>query len=256
MRDFRNAKAMAQSLRSGLAAKGVKISVGQSLELVSEMLGVADWNTLAAIIRANKLVSAEGASASVRAAAEGNPVLTISADLTAARDRALRFAAQRKHEYAALEHLLLSLIEDADASAAMSLYNADLASLKQKLVDHLDYKLGVLVIANGRDPRPTAAFQRVFGRAQHRALELGHSTITGLSILEAILSETESPAARFLSEQGITRQDVFNLIAHGNQWRRGQEFVQQWLKLRPVLTRRLRAQRKRLALKARFKDDA
>jgi glyoxalase superfamily protein/ClpA/ClpB-like protein len=256
MRDFRNAKAMAQTLRASLVAKSVKISISQSLELVSEMLGVADWNTLAAIIRANKSVSPEKASASVLAAGEGNPVLPVSVDLTATRDRAIRFAAQRKHEYATLEHLLLSLTEDADASAAMSVYDADLVSLKGKLVDHLDYKLGALVIHNGWNPRPTAAFQRVFGRAQHRALELGHSTITGANILEAILFETESPAARFLAEQGITRQDIFNLIDHGNEWHRIQEYRQQWLKLRPVQTRRWRAKRRRLALKARSKDDA
>jgi ATP-dependent Clp protease ATP-binding subunit ClpA len=256
MRDFRNAKAMAQTLRANLAAKSVKISVSQSLELVSEMLGVADWNTLAALIRTNKSVSPEGVSDSVMAAGENTPVLPVSADLTATRDRALRFAAQRKHEYATLEHLLLSLIEDADASAAMTVYNANLVSLKGKLVDHLDNKLDALVINNGLDPKPTAAFQRVFGRAQHRALELGHSTITGTNILEAILFETESPAARFLAEQGITRQDILNLIAHGKAWHRGQEFVQQWLKLRPAQTRRLKAKRRRLALKARPKDIA
>lgn len=256
MRDFRNAKAMAQTLRASLAAKSIRISVSQSLELVSEMLGAADWNTLAAIIRTNKSVSPERASASVLAAGEGNPVLPVSDDLTTTRDRAIRFAAQRKHEYATLEHLLLSLIDDADASAAMSLYGADLVSLKGKLVDHLDYKLGALVIHNGWDPRPTAAFQRVFGRAQQRAVELGHSTITGVNILEALLFETESPAARFLAEHEITRQDILNLIAHGNGWRRGQEFKQQWLKLRPVITRRLRAKRRRLALKARSRDGA
>ena len=31
MRDFRNAKAMAQTLRAALAAKGLKITVSQSL---------------------------------------------------------------------------------------------------------------------------------------------------------------------------------------------------------------------------------
>ncbi|WP_407169724.1 glyoxalase superfamily protein [Bradyrhizobium sp. ORS 111] len=195
MRDFRNAKAMAQTLRAGLAAKSVKISASQSLELVAEMLGVADWNTLAAIIRTDRSVSPKRASTAVPAAGVGNPVLPVSADLTAIRERAIRFADQRKHDYATLEHLLLSLIEDADASAAMSVYNADLASLEGKLVDHLDNKLGILVIDFGCDPKPTAAFQRVFQRAQHRALELGHSTLTGVNILESILFETESPAA-------------------------------------------------------------
>jgi glyoxalase superfamily protein/ClpA/ClpB-like protein len=219
MRDFRNAKAMAQTLRAGLAAKSVKISVSQSLELVSMMFGVADWNTLAAIIRTGKSVSPERTSTAVLAEGEGNPVLPVSADLTATRERAIRFATHRKHEYATLEHLLLSLLEDADASDAMRIYNADFAALKEKLVDHLDNKLGILVIDNGWDPKLTAAFQRVFQRAQHRALGLGQSSITGENILEAILFETESPAARLLAEQGITRQ-FFALIPHARRWDR------------------------------------
>jgi hypothetical protein len=219
MRDFRNAKAMAQTLRAGLAAKDVNISVSQSLELVSEMLGVTDWNTLAAIIRTDKSVSPKRAPIAVLAAGEGNPVLPVSADLTATRERAIRFATQRNHQYATLEHLLLSLIEDADASDAMDVYNVDLGSLEGKLVDHLGDKLGIEVVDGGCDPKPSAAFQRVFQRAQHRAVELGHSTITGENILEAILFETESPAGRFLAEQKITRQ-FFALIPHARRWAR------------------------------------
>lgn len=51
MRDFRDAKAMAQTLRSFLAAKGFKITTSQSLEMIAQLFGVADWNTLAAAIR-------------------------------------------------------------------------------------------------------------------------------------------------------------------------------------------------------------
>ena len=50
MRDFRDAKAMARTLRAALAAKGLRITNSQSLEFVAEMFGVADWNTLAAAI--------------------------------------------------------------------------------------------------------------------------------------------------------------------------------------------------------------
>ncbi len=219
MRDFRNAKAMAQTLRAGLAAKNVKISVSQSLELVSTMFGAADWNTLAAIIRADKSASLERTSTPVLAAGEGKPVLPRSAELTATRERALRFAAQRKHEYATLEHLLLSLLEDANAADAMRVYRADFAALSEKLVGHLDDKLGIQVIDGGCDPKPSAPFQRVFERAQHRASGLGQSNITGENILEAILFETESPAARFLVEQGITRL-FFALIPHAREWDR------------------------------------
>ncbi|MCA3567233.1 LON peptidase substrate-binding domain-containing protein [Bradyrhizobium sp.] len=54
MRDFRDAKAMARTLRASLTAKTVSISHGESLELVSRMLGVADWNTLSAEIQASR----------------------------------------------------------------------------------------------------------------------------------------------------------------------------------------------------------
>jgi len=52
MRDFRDAKAMARSLREALAAKGVTISNSETLELTAKMLGERDWNTLSAAIDA------------------------------------------------------------------------------------------------------------------------------------------------------------------------------------------------------------
>jgi ATP-dependent Lon protease len=51
MRDFRDAKSMAQTLRQSLTVKSVTVSHSESLELVSKMLGAADWNTLSAVIR-------------------------------------------------------------------------------------------------------------------------------------------------------------------------------------------------------------
>ena len=51
MRDFRDAKSMAQTLRESLTTKAVTISHSESLELVSKMLGVADWNTLSALLQ-------------------------------------------------------------------------------------------------------------------------------------------------------------------------------------------------------------
>jgi ribosomal protein S1 len=55
MRDFRDAKAMARTLRETLAAKAVTISNSEGLELVARMLGQRDWNTLAAAIVAARL---------------------------------------------------------------------------------------------------------------------------------------------------------------------------------------------------------
>ena len=54
MRDFRDAKTMAQTLRDSLTSKAVTISHSESLELVSKMFGVADWNTLSAMLKTER----------------------------------------------------------------------------------------------------------------------------------------------------------------------------------------------------------
>jgi ATP-dependent Lon protease len=51
MRDFRDAKAMAQTLRDALKAKSVTLTHSESLELIARTLGLHDWNELAARIQ-------------------------------------------------------------------------------------------------------------------------------------------------------------------------------------------------------------
>ena len=51
MRDFRDAKAMAQTLREALNAKSVSINHSEELELIAKIFGCRDWNALAARIQ-------------------------------------------------------------------------------------------------------------------------------------------------------------------------------------------------------------
>ena len=132
--------------------------------------------------------------------------------LQATRRRALDYATQRKHQYATLEHLLLALIDDTDASAVMQACNADLDALKGKLLGYLDNELKNLVVENGGDARPTDAFARVTQRSQLHAQALGRPVVTGADTLLALFPETRSPAARQLAEQGITRAQAAGFI--------------------------------------------
>ncbi len=52
MRDFRDAKAMASTLRDELAARSVQLSRADCLEVIAKAFGAADWNTLSAQIKA------------------------------------------------------------------------------------------------------------------------------------------------------------------------------------------------------------
>jgi len=54
MRDFRDAKAMAQTLREALQAKSVSLTHSESLELVARVLGFHDWNVLSARIQSEQ----------------------------------------------------------------------------------------------------------------------------------------------------------------------------------------------------------
>jgi ATP-dependent Lon protease len=62
MRDFRDAKAMAQTLRDSLTHKAINISHSESLELVSKMLGLPDWNTLSALLQSERRDTARPAA--------------------------------------------------------------------------------------------------------------------------------------------------------------------------------------------------
>ena len=48
MRTYKEAKAMAKSLRDALAAKSILLSHSNCLEIVAKQWGFADWNTLSA----------------------------------------------------------------------------------------------------------------------------------------------------------------------------------------------------------------
>ena len=129
--------------------------------------------------------------------------------------RAVSYANQRRHEYATLEHLLLALIDDPDASSVMEACNVDLTTLRAALTLYVDNDLAALATADGDDAKPTAGFQRVIQRAVIHVQSSGREEVSGANVLVAIFSERESHAAYFLQQQEMTRYDAVNFIAHG-----------------------------------------
>lgn len=200
MRDFRDSKAMAHTLRAALATKGFKITVGQSLELTAEMFGLPDWNTLAAAV--GRGVTSEAADKPLPRRANTVWPSGFAPELYATLDRAIACAKDRKHEFATLEHLLLALLDDADASAAMTAEKVDLGALREDTVAYIDGKLKTWVMMRDERPTtPTVAFRRVVHQATVRSLM---RETTGVDVLAAIFGENASPAVWLLSEHGMT----------------------------------------------------
>ena len=140
---------------------------------------------------------------------------SFSRQLEESLHRAVALANERKHEYATLEHLLLSLIDDEDSVGVMKACDVDLAVLKTTLTNYVDNELKSLVVDDGEDAKPTPSFQRVIQRAVIPVQSSGRDEVTGANVLVAIFSERESHAAYFLQEQEMTRYDAVNYIAHG-----------------------------------------
>ena len=140
---------------------------------------------------------------------------SFSSSLEEALHRALEYANDRSHEYVTLEHLLLALIDDRDASAVMRACDVDIEVLRKKVTQYLDEELSNHVIADDQDAQPTAGFQRVIHRAIIHVQSSGREEVTGANVLIAIFAERESHAAFFLQEQDMTRFDAVQYISHG-----------------------------------------
>ena len=128
---------------------------------------------------------------------------------------ALKHAGDRAHEYATLEHLLLALIEDADAAKVMQACGVDLGELSDIIITYLDTELESLRVEGKVDPSPTSGFQRVVQRAILHVQSSGKDVVTGANVLVALFSERESYAVYFLQQQDMSRLDAVSFISHG-----------------------------------------
>src|SRR5580658_1281116 len=139
----------------------------------------------------------------------------LSRNLEKTLHRALAYANERRHEYATLEHLLLSLTEDQDSVAVLRACTVDLDKLRRDLLNYVDNDLASLISSHVEDAKPTASFQRVLQRAAIHVQSSGREEVTGASVLVAMFAERESHAVYFLQEQEMTRFDAVNYISHG-----------------------------------------
>ncbi len=141
---------------------------------------------------------------------------SFSSSLEKSIHSALKLANERNHELATLEHLLLALLDERDASNVLNACNVNIDLLRNNIENFLNNELGSLVTeVEGSEAVPTTGFQRVIQRAAIHVQSSGRNEVTGANVLVAIFAERESHAAFFLQEQEMTRYDAVNFIAHG-----------------------------------------
>ena len=140
----------------------------------------------------------------------------LSRELEVTLNLAFKTAREKRHEFMTVEHLLLALLDDASASNVLKACGADLAILRQDLVEFIDSTMPTIPdVQLEQETQPTHGFQRVLQRAVFQVNSANHSEVVGANVVVAIFSEQESQAVYFLRLQNVARIDVVNFISHG-----------------------------------------
>jgi len=124
-------------------------------------------------------------------------------------------ARQKRHEFITVEHLLLALLDNPTAAEVLRACAANIEELRKALMDFIAAHTPTVAGSEEIDTQPTLGFQRVIQRAILHVQSSGKKEVTGANVLVAIFGEKDSHAVYFLHQQGVTRLDVVNFIAHG-----------------------------------------
>ncbi|MES2957817.1 MAG: ATP-dependent Clp protease ATP-binding subunit ClpA [Pseudomonadota bacterium] len=126
-------------------------------------------------------------------------------------------ARQQRHEFITVEHLLLALLDNPSAAEVLRACAANIEDLRKSLAAFIKENTPTVGGDEEVDTQPTLGFQRVIQRAiMHvQSTGSGKKEVTGANVLVAIFGEKDSHAVYYLHQQGVTRLDVVNFIAHG-----------------------------------------
>ncbi len=124
-------------------------------------------------------------------------------------------AVKHKHEYVTLEHLLFALLEDNSARDILFNCGARIEELAVSLEEYFRDTLEKMPVGVQTMPELTATFQSTIQYAILQAEGSGQKTVDGGNILAALYQADQSYAVYLLKQQGITRLDILNYIAHG-----------------------------------------
>lgn len=145
----------------------------------------------------------------------------ISVELELSLHLAFMEARQKRHEYITIEHLLLCLLDNASAKAAILACSESagvLELLKKDLKDFIEKHTPVTAGTEDVDTQPTLGFQRVLQRAILQVDAMtgeNRKEVRGANVLVSIFGEKDSHAVHFLHKQYFTRLDIVNFLVHG-----------------------------------------
>ena len=139
----------------------------------------------------------------------------IAQELEVSLHMAFMDARQKRHELITVEHLLLAMLDNPSAAEVLKACGSNVEILRNELTQYIDEHTPTISGEDEVDTQPTLGFQRVIQRAMLHVQSSGKKEVNGANVLVAIYGEKDSHAVYFLHQQGVTRLDVVNFIAHG-----------------------------------------
>jgi ATP-dependent Clp protease ATP-binding subunit ClpA len=137
---------------------------------------------------------------------------------------ALQNAYAHHDEFLTVEHLLLALTYDDEVADIITACGGDVVRLQRNIIQHLEENRASVAETPAErtpedversQPATTLALQRLLQRALLRVRSAQKEHVETSNLLIEIFNETDSYAAFFLTDQGVTRFEVIRYYSHG-----------------------------------------
>ena len=139
--------------------------------------------------------------------------------------RAQDFAREQSHQALLLEHLLLALTEDPEATAVLRACKIDLDRLGTDVSDYLGRLPEDMRAAPGTEPPLDQELLRVLEAARQAAQQSRRGEIDGSIVLAAVVGDGKSPAAGLLKTHGMTFEEAIRALQKASAQLRSKQFA-------------------------------
>lgn len=156
--------------------------------------------------------------------AEQFRAIPMSSNLAGSLERARGFARAQAHRVVLLEHLLLALIEDPDASGVLRASNVDAVKLGTDVSDYLGRLLEDMRAEPGTEPHADPELHRVLQAAGQAAQQSRRRQIDGAIVLAAIVGDGKSPAAGMLKTLGLSFEEAIKALQKASAQARTKQY--------------------------------
>ncbi|MGE0023249.1 MAG: Clp protease N-terminal domain-containing protein, partial [Hyphomicrobium sp.] len=138
--------------------------------------------------------------------------IPMSPFLTATLTRAADYATAQAHREVTLEHLLLALAEDPEATVVLKSSSVDLARLTAEVSDFLGRSDDRIDPATADTIAISSDLRRILEAAAAAARQGRRREINGAIVLAAIVGDGKSTAAHLLRLQGLTFEEAIRAL--------------------------------------------